>query len=91
VSRFDLLLRLAGVVREDVLEQVPHPQDLLGLDLDVGGLAAAAGVRLVHQDPGVGQREALALGARGEQHRGGRRGLAEADRGDVGLTYCIVS
>ena len=42
-------------------------------------------VRLVEQDPGVRQREALALGAGGQQHGGGRRGLAEADRGDVGL------
>ena len=31
------------------------------------------------------QGEALALGARRQQHGGGRRGLAEADRGDVGL------
>ena len=42
VSLWILLDRLAGVVGEDLVEQVAHAQDLLGLDLDVGGLAAAA-------------------------------------------------
>ena len=60
-----------------------HPQDLVGLDLDVGALAAALGVGLVDQDPAVRQREPLARGAGGEQHRRGRGRLAEADRLDV--------
>src|SRR5688572_18037029 len=29
-----LLLRLTGVVGEDALQEVPHAEDLLGLDLD---------------------------------------------------------
>ena len=45
----------------------------------------ASAVGLVEQDPGVGQGQALALRAGGQQHRGGGRGLAEADRGDVVL------
>ena len=80
----DPLDRLAGVAGDDLLQEVAHAQDLLGRQLDVGGLRVAGGaVGLVEQDPGVGQGEALALGARGQQHRGGRRRLAEADRGDV--------
>ena len=68
---------LAGVQGEDLLEQVAHPQDLLGGELEVGDLAVAdLAVRLVQQDPAVRQRQALALGAGGEQHGGGRRGLA---------------
>ena len=42
-----------GVVGQDLLEQVPHAQDLLGRQLDVGGLALGLGVGLVEQDPGV--------------------------------------
>src|SRR4029077_3880059 len=34
----DLLDRLARVVREEPVEELPHPDDLLGLDLDVDGL-----------------------------------------------------
>src|SRR3954470_367063 len=43
----------------------------------------ALGGRLVDEDPGVRHREALAGRARGEQHRRGRGGLPEADRGDL--------
>ena len=81
----DLLLGLAGVVGQHPREQVAHAQDLLGLELDVGGLALDAAPGLVQQDPGVRQGEALALGAGGQQHRGGRGGLAEAEGRDVGL------
>ena len=45
--------RLAGVVGQHLVEQLAHAQDLLGLDLDVGGLAGGAAVGLVDQDPGV--------------------------------------
>ena len=59
--------------------------DLLGLDLDVDRLARRTTVRLVDEHPGVREDEALARRARREQHRGGRRGLADADRLHVGL------
>ena len=86
VSLWIRSMRLAGVLGEDLLEQVAHPQDLLGRQLEVGDLAVAdLAVGLVEQDPAVRQGEALALGAGGEQHRGRRRRLAEADRGDVVL------
>ena len=80
VSLRDLLDRLAGVVGEDLVEQLAHAHDLLGLDLDVDRLARRATVRLVDEDPGVREDEALARRARREEHRGGRRGLADADR-----------
>ena len=41
------------------------------------------GGRLVHHDPRVRQRVALALGAGAEQELAHRRGQAHADRGDV--------
>ena len=52
--------------------------DLLGLDLDVGDLAADLAVRLVDHDLRVRQGEPLALGAAGQQDRGARGGHADA-------------
>src|SRR4029077_10376520 len=43
----DLLEGLAGVEGQDPVEELTHPDDLLGLDLDVDGLAGRAAVRLV--------------------------------------------
>src|SRR5450631_4742353 len=40
---------LAGVEREDLVEQLTHPHDLLGLDLDVDRLARRTTVRLVDE------------------------------------------
>src|SRR5437588_1750425 len=56
----DLLEGLPGVLGQDLVEQLPVTEDLLGLDLDVHGLALRAAVRLVDQDPGVRQGEPLA-------------------------------
>src|SRR5690606_1905327 len=51
----DLLRGAVGVVREGLLEPGPHPQHLVGLDLDVRGLAVvpAGEGRLVDEDAGV--------------------------------------
>jgi len=51
----DLLHALARVVHEDAVELLAHPQDLLGLDVDVGGLALHAAQRLVDHDARVRQ------------------------------------
>ena len=69
------------------LEPLAHADDLVGVDLDVGRLRVAATLhrRLVDEHARVRQRQALARRARREQHRGGRRRLAEADRLDVRL------
>ncbi len=52
---------LAGVVGQHAVQEVAHAEDLLGLELDVAGLALDAAERLVQEDPGVGEGEALAL------------------------------
>ena len=84
VSR-DLVDVLPGVVGDDRVERLAHPDDLLGLDLDVDRLAGRTAVRLVDEHPGVRQHEALTGRARGEDHRGGRGGLAEADGAHLAL------
>jgi hypothetical protein len=82
----DPLDRLAGVLGEDLLQQVAHPQDFLGSQLEVGDLSVAdLAPRLVQQHTSMREGEALAFRAGGEQYGGRRRSLAEAYRGDVVL------
>src|SRR5258707_442318 len=82
----DLLFGPAGVPGKDRLHGLAHPVDLVGLDLHVARLAVAAlGGRLVDQDPRVRQGDALALGARREQHRRRTGRLADAAGGDLRL------
>ena len=78
-----LLDGLAGVLGEQLVQELAVPQDLLGLDLDVDGLALRAAVGLVDEHPRVRQREALAARAGRQQHRRRRRGLAHHDGRDV--------
>ena len=79
----DLLDGLAGVLGDQLEQDLLDVERLLGLDLDVGGRATHARGRLVHHDPRVRQGVALALGAGAEQELAHRRGQAHADRGDV--------
>jgi hypothetical protein len=79
--RRDALHGLAGVVAQDLLHPLPVEPHLPGLDLHVDLLALGAAVGLVDHDPGVGQREALALGAAGQDHRSRRGGHAHAHGG----------
>ena len=76
-----LLERLTGVLADQLGHLDLRELDLLGLDRDVGGSTADAAGRLVHHDPRVRQRVALAAGAgreqelahgRGQTHRVGR-------------------
>ena len=60
----DLVGGFAGVAGEDLVEGLAGLDDLVGLDLDVGDLAADAAVRLVDHHLAVLQREPLALLAR---------------------------
>ena len=48
--------------RENMVEFLSHPQDLLGVDLNVGSLPLKPTNRLVNQDPCMGQCGALPLG-----------------------------
>src|SRR6478735_4189913 len=69
----DRLHGLAGVVGGDLRHPRLRAEQVLRLDLDVRGGTADAGRTLVHEDVGVGEREALARRATGEQelaHRG---------------------
>src|SRR5436309_13240607 len=70
-----LLDGLAGVLGEDLVEELAIPKDLLGLDLDVDRLALRTAVRLGDQHPGVRQGVALPTGAGSEEHRRGRSRL----------------
>ncbi len=56
----DPLDRLAGVEGDPLGHHPLQVDDLLGLDGDVGGLPLHLARGLVHQDPAVGQGEALA-------------------------------
>src|SRR5207245_8159600 len=59
----DLFDGLAGVLGDDLLKERAVSDNLLGLDLDVDGLALRPAVGLVEEDSGVGQRVALPLRA----------------------------
>ena len=72
----DALDGLTGELRVEAEHLLLDDRELLGLDRDVGRAAGDAAERLVHQDAGVRQRVALALGARGEQELAHRRGHA---------------
>ena len=82
---------LAGVLGQQLLHAAAQPCHLAGLDLDVDLLALGAAVGLVDQHARVGQGEALAGCAGGEDHRGARRGHPHADRRHVGEMNCMVS
>src|SRR5439155_26296195 len=77
--------RLAGVLREQLVQQPAVAKDLFRLDLDVHRLASGLAVGLVDQDARVRQRVPLALRPRAEQDRGGRRRLPHAQGRDVRL------
>jgi len=87
----DLIHGLAGVVLEDAVQLLAHPEDFPGLDVDVGRLALRAAQRLVDQDPRVRQGEPLALGAGAEQERGHEAAWPMQIVEMAGFTYCIVS
>src|SRR3954468_23810289 len=57
----DLVDRLTGVQGKHLVDEISHPEDLLGLQLDVARLASGTTIRLMQEDPGMRQGEALAL------------------------------
>ena len=76
--------RLTGKLRQVPVERQLVVQDLVGLDLDVRGLALRASEGLVDHDSGVGQRVAFPLRSRGQEEGPHGGGQADADGGDVG-------
>src|SRR5665213_3337506 len=81
----DALHRLTGVGGEHCVQHVLHPQDFARLNLNVRSLSPDATPRLVQQHARVGQRVALSLRSRAQQHRRRGSGLAETERRHVGL------
>src|SRR5688572_8919762 len=81
----DDLDRLLGVLCKNFIQPLAQVKDLLGVDLDVGGLALEAAHRLMDHDARVGQGEALVRVARGHQQRAHAGGLADAQGRDVGF------
>ncbi|CAN4073406.1 O-acetyl-ADP-ribose deacetylase, partial [Dysosmobacter welbionis] len=84
-GRLDLPCRLAGVVRQDLIQVLLDPQEVLHVDLHVCHLALGTGGGLMDHDLRVGQSNALALGAGGQQKRAHAGGHADADGGYVAL------
>src|SRR5262249_4462550 len=68
------------MVDENAVQLRLHPENFLRLDVDIGGLSLDAPQRLVDHDPRVGEREALAPDARGQQQRA-HRNRAHASSG----------
>ena len=87
---FDLVDLLAGVVGEDLVQALAEVRTSLAwISMSVAWPSPAG--RLVDHDAGVGQREALALGATGEQQRAHAVALPTQMVVTSRLMYCIVS
>src|SRR3990172_3558523 len=69
---------LSGVLRQNLVQALARAQDLLRLNVDVGGLARNTSRRLVDDDPGVRESETLSRRSRREDHGGHARCLADA-------------
>ena len=82
----DVVDVLAGVAGQDLLQQAAHPQDLVGLDLDVAGRPVGAlGVGLVDEHPRVGDGEPLAGAPAADNTAAADALLAMQTVPDVGL------
>src|SRR5579872_1161746 len=79
---FDCFYRLPRMPNVYFVEPLAQRQDLPRLDLDVRRLPLRAARRLVHHDPRIRQRKALALRTRGQQQTPHRSRLADAYGGN---------
>ena len=76
---FDAFHRLATVLREKFVDHGAHAKNFLGMQVDIGGLAAETGEPwLVNKDAGIGQRKTLLGCATGEQDSGDGGSLSDA-------------
>src|SRR5450432_3399649 len=83
---FDAAYGLAAMLRQKFIDHRAHAQDFLGVQIDVGGLAAEAGhPRLMNEDAGVGQRKTLFRRTAGKKYGGDGSSLADAGGDYVGL------
>lgn len=76
----------------NLVQLVPHAEDLFRVDGDVARLSEIAPGRLVHHDGGVRETVTFAGGAAAEQERAHGGGLPDADGCDGGLDvgHCVV-
>src|ERR1700676_3496882 len=82
----DALNRLAAVLSEQLVDHSTHAQNLLGVQIDVRGLAAETGEPwLMNKDARVGQSKALFRCATSKENGGDGGGLSDAGGNDVGL------
>src|SRR5450631_759302 len=83
---FNAADRLAAMLRQKFIDHRAHAQDFLGVQIDIGGLAAQTRhPRLVNQDARVGQRKTLFRRAAGKKYGGDGSSLADASGDYVGL------
>src|SRR5713226_5858066 len=82
----DALYRLAAVLRKKLVDHAAHAQDFLGMQIDIGGLAAETGEPgLMNEDARVGQGEALFGRAASEKDGGDGGSLSDAGGNHVGF------
>ena len=77
--------RLTGVVRQNVVHALFDNLQALQVDGHIGDLSLSAGGGLMDHDLRVGQSQALALGAGGEQKRAHAGSHADANSGYIAL------
>ena len=82
---FDGLNILTGILGKNCVEFLLDLKNLLGLNLNVGTLAAAAAGGLVYHDLGIGQSNTLALCTGGQQKRTHGCGHADTNGGHIRL------
>ncbi len=68
----------AGVLDVDLVQLPLDLDDLLGVDLDVGGLAVGAARGLMDHDPGIGEGVSHPGRARGQEQAAHRASLSDA-------------
>lgn len=76
----------------DLIQLMPHPQYLFGMDGDVAGLSEIAPGRLMHHYRGVRQAVSFARRAAAQEEGAHGGSLAHADGCDWGLDvgHCVV-
>src|SRR6266849_4287071 len=83
---FDALDGLAAVLSEQPVDHGAHAKDFLGMQIDIGGLAAETGEPwLMNKDAGIGQGKTLLGRATGEQDSSDGSSLSDASGHNVGF------
>lgn len=84
----DFLQGLAGLIGEELIETVPHAQDALGADLDVGSLSLGAAEGLMDHHFAVGEGQPFALGPGRKQE--GAHGGSHSDADGLNIALDVL-